>query len=311
MSFSPQLPFQRPAAQHTGSFSANGSAMSGTMPHTSQASPFAVPSQAPSGQSLHQAVVVVSDGSMPIYQQMVNVIQLRQQPIVDMQPHQVHAGMLSEMGLLVLACGQHDPTPWLKSLTQHLPEEDWPPMVAVISQWRDDIAVNLFDSGVQDILVAPVPDVYLAARLLLALEAGAEKKQLQQAYRVLSAHRLRSHSGVWSPDGWKAIAHQWFADGLGFSVSMVRWQTDRMSPQMVQHLENAIVQLCRAADIVGTDTTGRLITVLPSTDEQACHGFLQRIHESVPGLQQGQYQMVTLQALPNQWNHLAGLLADS
>ncbi len=308
MSFSPQLPFLKPADQAN-----NGQAPLFGAPQ--QAAPatngFGAPHVSTAGDaSLYQAVVVVSDGSLNIYQQMVNVIQLRQQPIVELSPQQILPAQLPEFGLLVLACGQHDPTAWLKSVVGSIPEEQRPPIVAVLSEWRDDVAVNLFDAGVQDILLAPVPDVYLAARMLLALESGAEQRQLQQAYRVLSAHRLRAHTGVWAPEGWKPIVHQWFADNLDFPVSIVRWQSDHMSPQTVQHLENAIVQTCRTADIVGTEATGRLLTILPATDEAACRGFLQRIHDSVQGLQHSQYQMATLQAQPNQWNHLAGLLAE-
>lgn len=250
-----------------------------------------------------QRIVVVSH-TRPIYEQVANVIQLRETVVELVHPTQLTPPYPSNIALWVAVLDRVDQQPnWLLPIL-----DTYPPTVVVLPQWHDEAAVSLFDANVADILVPPLPDVYLATRLLQALARDDEYQRLAQAYEVLTHHNLRSPEGVWSASAWSALSHPLLEATFQHHqpLSAVIWQPNTMSPQVLEQLRYQLVGLCRGDDIVMTTTDNHhLAVVLPHTSKQACQGFLQRIQQAVPGLLP--HHAISQTILPGQHPDIASL----
>jgi hypothetical protein len=234
-------------------------------------------------------IMVVGDSSA-LYQQLCGVIQLRETAIEYCQPAQVSQIDEATVSLWVVALNQvaHRPN-WMLPLL-----DDNKPMVVVLPQWHDEAAVGLFDAGVSDLLVAPVPDVYLATRVLRVLQTVDEQDKLAQAHAVLAHQNLRNSAGVWSYQAVPTIIATMVEASPRLNtmpVSIVLWNFATMSPQVASQLQHQLVALCRGDDVVSmTPQPNQIATILPATNEAACQGFLNRVHQVVPGILNHHYQ---------------------
>lgn len=171
------------------------------------------------------------------------------------------------------------------------------PMIVVMNHFDEDQFIQLYDLGVQDVLIHPVNSTYLSTRLLSALDKSALCQKLEKRERLLAA------SGVYDPDVrlfnapyWEQLVYeevrklptQHFVDAVNFSlisvqlISGVTGQPVRLSESgCYKALADELLSVCRGTDIAGRFGEDLMGVLLPATQQHQAELLCQRLEASL------------------------------
>lgn len=193
------------------------------------------------------------------------------------------------MAILDLALLAENQIPFVKSISQVCP-------VLILSpKFQEDFFLNVYDAGAHEFLVKPVPESYLAARILSVLEQQRKSLDLEQRNQILRDYDVVSErSSAFSTSYILKLLKTYTENAqrqntaLSFVLIEVNEIQDSLSVETQHALYNHLVTLingcARGSDIIGEYLENKFAIILPNTGTNGAESLKKRLESKLNGL---------------------------
>lgn len=241
-----------------------------------------------SPETIAETILVISASSQQA-EQVKNAINLRGQESIETttfdQASEVVQQLKPVLSIVDLAILAENQIPFVQHLSKYSP------VLVLAPEFQEDYFFNVYDAGAKDYLVKPVPEAYMAARILSILENRRTLKLLEDRENILKNYNVISkrcqafttnHIIELIKDTSQKVSD---ATALSLILVDVSATINTLPKETQKTLYPPIVSIlnscARGNDLIGEYMEGKFLILMPGTRIDGAESLRNRLQEKL------------------------------